>query len=251
MDDNGSGSGQKRIDLLKAAAKQLVDTLALQAAQIKQVDKPVQFALVPFAASVNVGPAKRRRDLDGRRGPVADPPRELRLVDARRRRQARREDRRRLVQEGAGWGDEEDEILSRFSLYKDMKKVGRPRMGRRPARNMSARASAATAPAAKATGARPATTRRRSALCELAGLRRGPPLSLQRQRRAGRRAEPPTPASASAIPRRCSCRCSRPTSRATAGRPKADRQSRRLQRLQQLVERRHRELDRPAPARRT
>ena len=56
MDEYGSGSGQKRMALLKTAAKQLVDTLALQAAQIKQVAKPVQFALVPFAASVNVGP---------------------------------------------------------------------------------------------------------------------------------------------------------------------------------------------------
>ena len=56
MDELGSGSGEKRIDLLKTAAKQLVDTLATQAQQMKQVDKPVQFALVPFAASVNVGP---------------------------------------------------------------------------------------------------------------------------------------------------------------------------------------------------
>ena len=55
MDYLGTGSGQKRIDLLKAAAKQLVDTIAAQAAQMKQVDKPVQFGLVPFAASVNVG----------------------------------------------------------------------------------------------------------------------------------------------------------------------------------------------------
>ncbi|WP_204265378.1 hypothetical protein, partial [Enterobacter hormaechei] len=52
----GSGTGQKRIDLLKQAAKQLVDTLAQQASMIQQVDKPVQFSLVPFAASVNVGP---------------------------------------------------------------------------------------------------------------------------------------------------------------------------------------------------
>ncbi len=55
MTTPGTGSGQKRIDLLKQAAKQLVDTLALQAGLIKQIDKPVQFSLVPFAASVNVG----------------------------------------------------------------------------------------------------------------------------------------------------------------------------------------------------
>lgn len=56
MNNLGSGTGVKRIDLLKTAAKQLVDTLALQAQQMKQVSKPVQFSLVPFAASVNVGP---------------------------------------------------------------------------------------------------------------------------------------------------------------------------------------------------
>lgn len=56
MSTLGSGTGQKRIDLLKAAAKQLVDTLALQAQQMKQISKPVQFSLVPFSASVNVGP---------------------------------------------------------------------------------------------------------------------------------------------------------------------------------------------------
>ncbi len=54
MNELGSGTGARRIDLLKTAAKQLVDTLALQ--QMKQVSKPVQFSLVPFAASVNVGP---------------------------------------------------------------------------------------------------------------------------------------------------------------------------------------------------
>ncbi len=56
MSNVGSGSSLKRIDLLKTAAKQLVDTLSQQAALIKQIDKPVQFSLVPFAASVNVGP---------------------------------------------------------------------------------------------------------------------------------------------------------------------------------------------------
>ena len=67
MDEIGTGSGKKRIDLLKEAAKQLVDTIAGQAAMMKQVSKPVQFALVPFSASVNVGPDNDDRDLDGSR----------------------------------------------------------------------------------------------------------------------------------------------------------------------------------------
>ena len=72
MTPNGTGSGQKRIDLLKQAAKQLVNTLAQQAAQIKQVDKPVQFCLVPFAASVNVGPDNDNASWMDIDGPVAD-----------------------------------------------------------------------------------------------------------------------------------------------------------------------------------
>src|SRR5690606_34853035 len=51
MDYNGSGTGKKRMVLLKEAAKQLVDTIAKQAALMKQVEKPVQFGLVPFAGS--------------------------------------------------------------------------------------------------------------------------------------------------------------------------------------------------------
>lgn len=47
-------SSQKLIDLLKSAAKDLVDNLAATAQIMKQVEKPVQFSVVPFAASVNV-----------------------------------------------------------------------------------------------------------------------------------------------------------------------------------------------------
>jgi len=55
MDYYGTGSSQKRIDLLKSAAKDLVDKLAATAQIMKQVEKPVQFSVVPFAASVNIG----------------------------------------------------------------------------------------------------------------------------------------------------------------------------------------------------
>ncbi|MGX9147771.1 pilus assembly protein TadG-related protein [Mesorhizobium sp. 128a] len=55
MSLNGAGVPQARIELLKTAATELVNTLAKQAQQMKQVTRPVQFALVPFSASVNVG----------------------------------------------------------------------------------------------------------------------------------------------------------------------------------------------------
>ena len=123
MSNIGTGSGLKRIDLLKAAAKQLVDTLAMEAAQIKQIDKPVQFALVPFAASVNVGPGNAGAswmDVEGL-SPVhhenfdwtsmTDPARHAEKIGGV------------WYKKGSGWGAEENEILSRFSLYKDMKQV--------------------------------------------------------------------------------------------------------------------------------
>lgn len=55
MDDKAASSTKSRMELLKAAAKQLVDTISKQADMMKQIEKPVQFAVVPFAASVNVG----------------------------------------------------------------------------------------------------------------------------------------------------------------------------------------------------
>ena len=123
MNEYGSGSGQKRMALLKTAAKQLVDTLALQAAQIKQVAKPVQFSLVPFAASVNVGPENAGAawmDVEGL-SPVHhenfdwstlnDPAKYAEKVGGT------------WYKRGSGWGTEENGILSRFSLYQDMKHV--------------------------------------------------------------------------------------------------------------------------------
>lgn len=123
MDEYGSGSGQKRIDLLKTAAKQLVDTLAQQAAQIKQVDKPVQFALVPFAASVNVGAGNAGAawmDVEGL-SPVHHENFDWSTLNAPGKSAALSGGIWRKA--GTGWGAEEGEMLSRFSLYRDMKVV--------------------------------------------------------------------------------------------------------------------------------
>lgn len=123
MNQTGSGSGEKRIDLLKAAAKQLVDTLSKQALLIKQVDKPVQFSLVPFAASVNVGPENANApwiDVDGL-SPVhhenfewstlSDPNKQAEKIGGI------------WYKKGTGWGEQEGQTLTRFSLYQDMKVV--------------------------------------------------------------------------------------------------------------------------------
>ena len=148
MDEYGSGSGQKRIALLKTAAKQLVDTLALQAAQIKQVAKPVQFSLVPFAASVNVGPENAGAawmDVEGL-SPVHQE--NFDWSDASTTPNKHAEKIGGIwYKKGSGWGADENGILSRFSLYRDMKQVSEPRSGSSPARNTSARDSETTAPA--------------------------------------------------------------------------------------------------------
>ncbi|MEW9806970.1 pilus assembly protein TadG-related protein [Mesorhizobium sp. ZMM04-5] len=123
MSEDGSGSGEKRLTLLKAAAKQLVDTLALQAAQVKQVAKPVQFSLVPFAASVNVGPANADAawmDVEGL-SPVHHENFDwTRLDDAGKGAQ---QVGGIWYKKGSGWGAEENGVLSRFSLYRDMRMV--------------------------------------------------------------------------------------------------------------------------------
>jgi Flp pilus assembly protein TadG len=119
----GSGSGEKRIDLLKTAAKQLVDTLAAQANLIRQVEMPVQFSLVPFAASVNVGPGHAGAAWMDSRGlsPVHHENFNWSAVNATSKRAEKIAGVWR--KKGVDWGVEENEILSRFSLYKDMKKV--------------------------------------------------------------------------------------------------------------------------------
>ncbi|WP_192252836.1 TadE/TadG family type IV pilus assembly protein [Mesorhizobium caraganae] len=119
----GSGTGEKRIDLLKEAAKQLVDTLALQAQQMKQISKPVQFSLVPFSASVNVGPGHdqdswmdlkgispiHHENFDWTKMTAANDPNKyaLKVGDV-------------WYKKGSGWGDTGGEALTRFSLYSDM-----------------------------------------------------------------------------------------------------------------------------------
>ncbi|MDQ2632738.1 MAG: pilus assembly protein [Pseudomonadota bacterium] len=123
MDQYGSGSGQKRLALLKTAAKQLVDTLALQAAQIKQVAKPVQFSLVPFAASVNVGPDNAGiewMDVEGL-SPVHHENFDWSTLDDSDKRAEKVGGI--WYKKGTGWEAEENGVLSRFSLYQDMKHV--------------------------------------------------------------------------------------------------------------------------------
>ncbi|MFN3546592.1 MAG: pilus assembly protein TadG-related protein [Mesorhizobium sp.] len=122
MDFTGSGSGKKRMELLKTAAKQLVDTLAGQAAQIKQVEKPVQFSLVPFAASVNVGPSNASAswmDTDGR-SPVHHENFDWSTMPSGKQVTL---SGGVYYKVGTGWGAAAGQKVTRFSLFDDMQRV--------------------------------------------------------------------------------------------------------------------------------
>jgi len=123
MSTLGSGTGQKRIDLLKNAAKQLVSTLATQAQQMKQVSKPVQFSLVPFSASVNVGPAHDQdawMDLYGA-SPIHHENFDWSTMSAANDPNKYAEKVGDIwYKRGDGWGDTKGQALTRFSLFSDM-----------------------------------------------------------------------------------------------------------------------------------
>lgn len=126
MNDKGTGSGKKRIDLLKDASKQLVDNLAGQAAMMKQISKPVQFALVPFSASVNVGPDSYYKDsapwldLDGI-SPIHHENFDWSTtISANKKMQ---QTGGVWYKTGSDWGTEQGEKVTRFTLYKDIKRI--------------------------------------------------------------------------------------------------------------------------------
>lgn len=122
MDFEGTGSGEKRIDLLKAAAIELVETIAEQGEDIAQVEKPVQFALVPFAASVNVGPDNKTAawmDTQGR-SPIhhenfnwSSMPSSLAVTLSNGK----------YVKSGSGWGSQRYEDMTRFTLFDSLKRA--------------------------------------------------------------------------------------------------------------------------------
>ena len=122
MDYNGTGTGKKRMVLLKEAAKQLVDTIAGQAALMKQVDKPVQFAVVPFAASVNVGPQHKDAawmDVDGR-SPIHHENFDWTTMPSTRRVQL---SGGVYYKQGDGWGAESGKKVTRFSMFDDLRRI--------------------------------------------------------------------------------------------------------------------------------
>ncbi|MEZ2330076.1 pilus assembly protein TadG-related protein [Mesorhizobium sp. RCC_202] len=127
MTELGHGSNQVRFTLLKNAAKQLVDQLAGQAQLMKQVSKPVQFSLVPFAGSVNVGPANAgaawmdttgvspldQENLDWSTLTSTNSPNQYAVKSGSN-----------YYAKGSAWDPTQlDQVLTRFSIYKWMKRI--------------------------------------------------------------------------------------------------------------------------------
>lgn len=132
MDNYGGGSSKKRITLLKDAAKYLVQELARQSSKIKQVSKPVQFSVVPFSASVNIGPENAIHQWMDHNGvsPIHHENFDWsKMTEARKTINATPDGLPRWVEKvdgvwykrGEGWGDTEDLPATRFSVYGDMK----------------------------------------------------------------------------------------------------------------------------------
>jgi Flp pilus assembly protein TadG len=122
MDATGSGSGKKRLVLLKEAAKQLVNTIAAEGAQLKQVDKPVQFSLVPFAGTVNVGRENANAswmDTDGR-SPVHHENFNWSTMTGNKQVQL---SGGVYYKVGSDWGAEAGQKVTRFSMFNDLKRI--------------------------------------------------------------------------------------------------------------------------------
>ncbi|MBA1143278.1 TadE/TadG family type IV pilus assembly protein [Mesorhizobium neociceri] len=127
MTELGHGSSQVRFDLLKSAAKQLVDQLAGQAQLMKQVNKPVQFSLVPFAASVNVGPTNANAPWMDTTGVSPLDHENLdwsTLTSSVLPNQYAVQSGSYYYAKGSAWDATQlNQVLTRFSIYKSMKRI--------------------------------------------------------------------------------------------------------------------------------
>lgn len=121
----GAGSNKQRMQLLKDAATQLVDTMAAQSALITRVEKPIQFSLVPFAGSVNVGPSYLKAtwmdpsgispvNLENFTLPVE--------IDNTRKIVENPKGSGLYYKSGSGWGTDNGKPFSRAALYADLAK---------------------------------------------------------------------------------------------------------------------------------
>ena len=124
MSELGSGSTKTRLELLKLASTQLVDTIAKEGETLKQIPKPVQFAVVPFAASVNVGSTKDTASWMDTTGISPVHHENFNWTNVAGKKLATNKYAEKVgsvwYKRGAGWGTTENKPLTRFSLFKDL-----------------------------------------------------------------------------------------------------------------------------------
>jgi Flp pilus assembly protein TadG len=128
MDYRGPGATGTRMELLREAAAELVNTFAARAQGMKQIEAPVQFSLVPFAASVNVGrnnalnsdeTPKPWMDKDGI-SPIHHENFNWNSFPNADRKVTKGTDGI-YYKKGAAWGTQENKKVTRFTLFDEMK----------------------------------------------------------------------------------------------------------------------------------
>ncbi|WP_295812177.1 TadE/TadG family type IV pilus assembly protein [uncultured Nitratireductor sp.] len=125
MDYRATGSYEKRLAILKKAAKELVKTIAAEGAQMKQIQKPVQFGVVPFAASVNVGANNADAnwmDTDGS-SPIHHENFDWSTMKAANSQMRVETSGGVYYKRGSAWGDAEGQKVTRFTLYDEMERI--------------------------------------------------------------------------------------------------------------------------------
>ncbi|WP_274629991.1 pilus assembly protein TadG-related protein [Arvimicrobium flavum] len=124
MGDPGKDTREPRLKLLKSASIQLVEQMANAAKLMKGIEKPVQFSLVPFAASVNIGADNASESWMDREG-ISPIHHEnfnwATLTAANKKIQQTATGPYPYKKVGNGWGSAQGQTVSRFTLFADLR----------------------------------------------------------------------------------------------------------------------------------
>lgn len=123
MDIKGTGSTQTRMELLKKAADELITTMVNQADSVKQLEKPIQFAVVPFATSVNIGKDNKDASWMDTRGvsPIHHENFNWSSFSFSGTNKKITKKGDVYVKSGSDWGAQENQIVTRFTLFDELK----------------------------------------------------------------------------------------------------------------------------------
>lgn len=123
MKEKGSGSSLTRMELLKKAADELITTMVNQADSVRQLEKPIQFAVIPFASSVNVGKSNKDASWMDTRGVSPIHHENFNwssfTFSWTNRKIIKKNDV--YIKSGSDWKEQENQIVTRFSLFNELK----------------------------------------------------------------------------------------------------------------------------------